>query len=354
MKNPLSKYLQQQLPSSQLKPVLYALGLGFTAAMAALIIGFPAPFLTGPALVVSLAGVLGLPLFMPNFLRNGVFVVIGMTMGAGITPETVASAAKWPLSILMLFAGLIIIMIVSARFLSTLFGYDNHTALLSATPGHLSYVLSLSTETKADIPVLSIVQTMRVLTLTLAVPFIVALIYPDLEPRFGLEGEPITFNGLFIVSSVAVAVGVVLTKLKMPAALLMGGLIVSAFFHVTEILTGIIPLWLTSPAFILMGILIGTRFNGATWTLLRGALTASLVVTGVALLVSGAAALIVGLFIDVPPAHLLIAFAPGGLETMAAMGIMMDANPAFIAAHHVLRIIFLTALIPVALRFIKD
>ncbi|WP_160316300.1 AbrB family transcriptional regulator [Ahrensia marina] len=350
----MAKYFRIQLPPSQLKPVLYALVLGFGSAMAALAIGFPAPFLTGPALVVSLAGVVGVPLFMPNFLRNGVFVVIGMTMGAGVTPETVATAAKWPLSILMLFAGLIVIMIVSARFLRTMFGYDKYTALLSATPGHLSYVLSLSTETKADIPVLSIVQTMRVLTLTLAVPFIVALVYPDLEPRFALEGESITLSGLIIVSSVALCVGLILMKLKMPAALLMGGLIVSAFFHVTEILPGTIPSWLTSPAFILMGILIGTRFNGATWSLLRGALTASLVVTGVALIVSGASALIVGMFIDVPPAHLLIAFAPGGLETMAAMGIMLDANPAFIAAHHVLRIMFLTAIIPIALRFIRD
>lgn len=341
------------MPASQLKPVIYALVLGFTAAFAALKLGLPAPFLTGPALVVSLAGIFGVPLFMPNFLRNGVFMVIGMTMGSGITPETVATAAKWPLSILMLFIGLIVIMAVGAHLLKTMFQYDRHTALLSATPGHLSYVLSLSTETKADIPVLSIVQTMRVLTLTLAVPFIVAIIYPDLEPRFSLDGATVTLSGLFIVASVAVLLGMLFMKLKVPAALLMGGLIVSAFFHVTEIIPGTIPVWLTAPAFILMGILIGTRFNGATWTLLKGALAASFVITSVALVVSGAAALIVGMFIDVPPAHLLIAFAPGGLETMAAMGIMLDANPAFIAAHHVLRILFLTAIVPVALWIIR-
>ena len=50
------------------------------------------------------------------------------------------------------------------------------TARLAAAPGHLSYVLSLSTETRADIALLSVVQSLRVLTLTLLVPLVAALL----------------------------------------------------------------------------------------------------------------------------------------------------------------------------------
>lgn len=349
MTNPFSNLL----PKAKLLPTLFALALGTGGALVAYFLNIPAPWLTGPALVVSIAGIAGVPLFMPDFLRNAVFVVIGMTMGAGITPETVATAAKWPLSIVTLFVGLIIIMFISARLLHSKFGYDRETALLSSAPGHLSYVLSLSTETKADVPVLSIVQTMRVLTLTLAVPFIVSFIYPDLEPRFSFPGAPMTLWSLGVVALLALIFGFGLKRLKVPAALLMGGLLVSSLVHVTETIPGTVPAWLTIPAFTLMGTLIGTRFGGVTWSLLKSVLGASLVMTGIALIVSGAAALLVSLFIDVPPAHLLIAFAPGGLETMAAMGIMLDANPAFIAAHHVLRILFLTIAIPLMLRFSK-
>lgn len=341
------------LPKAKLLPTVFALILGAGGALIAYFLGIPAPWLTGPAFVVSIAGIMGVPLFMPDFLRNAVFIVIGMTMGAGITPETVATAAQWPLSLVALFVGLIIIMLVSTKLLQAKFGYDRETALLSSAPGHLSYVLSLSTETKADIPTLSIVQTMRVLTLTLAVPFIVSFVYPDLEPRFAFPGASMTLWGLGIIAVLALILGLGLKKLKVPAALLMGGLLISSAVHVTEIIPGTVPGWLTIPAFTLMGTLIGTRFGGATWALLRGVLGASLVMTGIALIVSGAAALLVSVFIEVPPAHLLIAFAPGGLETMAAMGIMLDANPAFIAAHHVSRILFLTLAIPLLLRMTK-
>lgn len=341
------------LPKAKLLSALYTLLLGAGGALLAYKLGVPAPWLTGPALIVSIAGIIGIPLFMPDVLRNTVFIVIGMTMGAGITPDTVATIAKWPLSIVTLFVGLIIIMAISTRLLRAVFGYDGETALLAAAPGHLSYVLSLSTETKADIPVLSIVQTMRVLTLTLAVPFIVSFIYPDLEPRFAFPGASMTLWGLAIVAVFALILGLGLKRLKVPAALLMGGLLISAVFHVIEIIPGTVPAWLTIPAFTLIGTLIGTRFSGVTWALLKSVLGASFIMTGIALVVSGAAALFVSLFIDVPSAHLLIAFAPGGLETMAAMGILLEANPAFIAAHHVLRILFLTIAIPLMLRVTK-
>jgi hypothetical protein len=42
----------------------------------------------------------------------------------------------------------------------------------------------------------------------------------------------------------------------------------------------------------------------------------------------------------------MIAFAPGGLETMAALSIMLGADPAFTALHHVYRLLFLTFLVP--------
>ena len=42
----------------------------------------------------------------------------------------------------------------------------------------------------------------------------------------------------------------------------------------------------------------------------------------------------------------IIAFAPGGLETMIAMGSIVDADPTYVALHHIVRILFLTLLVP--------
>lgn len=336
---------------SAFKPALAVVLIGSIGGLAGWLVQAPAPWLLGAALFVSLAAIGGVNVALPNALRDAVFIVIGMTMGAGVTPETVATAAQWPLSLVTLFAGLIAIMAVSTYALRRLFAYDKATATLASAPGHLSFVLSLSTETNANIATLSIVQTMRVLTLTLAVPLVVSLLYPGLEPRFVLDGASMPVWGLAIVGALAIAVGRGLKKLRVPAAYLLGGLFASASLHVTDVLPGVVPAWLTIPAFGLMGTLIGTRFNNTGWRSIRAALGASFASTAIALVISGLAAAFVSLFITVEPAHLLIAFAPGGLETMAAMGIMLGANPAFIAAHHVSRILFLTALIPLVLHW---
>jgi len=47
-----------------------------------------------------------------------------------------------------------------------------------------------------------------------------------------------------------------------------------------------------------------------------------------------------------PVAHVVVAFAPGGLETMVAMGVMLGANPGFIVACHIARLLVLSVLVP--------
>lgn len=331
------------------RPTVQALAIGICGAALAALLHFPAPWLTGPALAVTLAALAGVDVAIPGILRHGCFVVIGMTMGAGVTPETLATARQWPAAILILCAGLIVIMAVSTAALQRLFGLDRITALLSSTPGHLSYVLSLSTETKADTVTVSIIQSIRVLTLTLAVPVVVVMGFSGDQAPLVIAAQSMTAFGLVVTAIVAVIVGGVMLWLNLPAAFLIGALVVSAALHATEAVHGVMPAWLTIPAFTLMGTLIGTRFNGTSWPAVWRALKASTMVTGTAIAVSSALAFVVAAWIGVPPEHVLIAFAPGGLETMAAMGVLLGANPAFVAAHHVSRIMFLTLLMPLVM-----
>ena len=51
--------------------------------------------------------------------------------------------------------------------------------------------------------------------------------------------------------------------------------------------------------------------------------------------------------VGLPPAVLLLAFAPGGVEVMAAIAIETGLEPAFVAAHHVFRLLALTVIVPV-------
>ncbi|MBN2907685.1 MAG: AbrB family transcriptional regulator [Rhodobacteraceae bacterium] len=324
------------------------LAAGTTGAALAALLHVPAPFLTGPALTLTLVALAGWQVALPNRLRDACFVLIGVNIGAGVTPEAVATAIKWPLSLAILTLALIGILWLGAVLLQRLFGFDRMSALLTATPGHLSFVLSLSTDVKADLPRVTMIQTLRVLALTLIVPLLAPLLGSGDLPTLAPTGPTMHPATLLALLGLSLLVGLGLMRLKVPAALLLGGMGLSALGHGTGAISGAVPVELSLPAFVVMGMLIGTRFSGVTPRMVLQSLGAASLLTGFAALVSLGAAALVAYLLGVPMLSALIAFAPGGLETMMAMSLLLDADPAFVAAHHVFRLLVLTVILPVA------
>lgn len=321
------------------------LGIGCTGAALAWLVNFPAPALTGPALLVSLLSVAGLPLVIPAIIRHACFVIIGLTMGTGVTPEVYETARQWPLSFLLLGVSIVTIFVICRQMLQRHWKQDSNTAILSSTPGHLSYILGLSTSTRGDLPTISVIQSTRVLSLTLLVPFAVSLMGFDTS-KMGLPGPQMMVGPLAVSIGLALLFGLLLNRLRIPAALLLGGMGFSTVTHMSGLVVGHVPLYASIPAFMGMGCLIGTRFSGVTLKTLRRAFGAGLAITCVAFVVTIIFALALVQFVDLPLPQVLIAFAPGGVESMAAMAVIMNADPTFVAAHHVWRLVILTFLAP--------
>ena len=102
-----------------------------------------------------------------------------------------------------------------------------------------------------------------------------------------------------------------------------------------------------------MGCLIGTRFRGLNRKGLLGALAAGAVGTLVSCLVAAIGAVIAARLIGLPPSVLLLAFAPGGVEIMAALAVSTGLEPALVAAHHVVRLLILSVAVPLLIVRIK-
>lgn len=335
--------------SPDLKSFILTAIIGCLGALVAFTIGLPAPFLCGPAIAVTAAGLGGLRLSVPKSLRNATFVVVGISMGTSVTPDVIDAAKTWPLSFLAVLVTVVILLYVAYWILHHGFGYDRNTAMLAASPGHLSYIISLTAETKSDLASVSVIQSVRVLALTLAVPLLVE--YLDLvsiDPIVLISPMPPLVLGLTILGSLAV--GWIFMRWRFPAALLLGGVAVSIFIHITGLASGGVPNWLSQPTYIVLGSLIGTRFSRASLRDMRKAFLAGGVVTVAVVLLASIVALLVSRLTGVPINAVMIAFAPGGLETMAAMAVMMHADTAYVGSHHVLRLLFLSVLMPWVLR----
>lgn len=330
-----------------------ALVIGALGALAAIFVGLPAPYLTGPAICVSVAGLLGVKCEIPNLLRDAIFLIIGLALGSSVTPEILEAAKAWPLSLVGMCISITAVMLFGGWMFQHLFHMDRPTAFLSSSPGHLSYVLGFSTDIGANTAVISIIQSIRVLILTLLVPFAVAMFTDaDMGMRAPV-GHVLTPLHLIILAVLGAALGALFIRLNLPAALLLGGMIVSTFGHATSLLPGIVPPAFTTAAFVIMGTLIGTRFSGVTPKLLRSAALGGLVFTVAALAISVVFAAGVSYFTNLHFLDVIIAFAPGGLETMVAMAAIVDADPAYVALHHVARLFFLSALVPLVLTWKK-
>lgn len=322
--------------------------IGIAGAVIASVLGLPAPFLIGPAVAVTVGGLAGLSLSVPHFVRNICFVIVGVSMGSTVTPEIFVAARTWPLSFVMVFVAIVILLYVAAWVLQRVFHYDRTTALLAASPGHLSYVLSLAAEMRCDLRAVSISQSVRVLVLTISVPLIVEVL--DLAGNDVIVLPETMAVPILVAILIASAVfGLLFKRWNFPAAMLLGGVFVSIATHITGTVHGSVPNWLLTPTYILLGSLIGTRFSGVAFADLRVAFVSGLVVTFVVMALAGGIAVFVSYFANVPLDAALIAFSPGGLETMAAMAVMLHADPTYVGAHHVLRLMFLSVLMPLVI-----
>lgn len=331
---------------------LRALAVGSVGAALFHALGLPAAFLTGPAVAVTLVGLLGLRSEIAPLFRNICFGMIGVSIGSSVTPEVVASAITWPLSLVALVLGMVLGLGLCLVALERAFGMDRMTAFLASVPGHLSYVLGLASDTQADLARVAIVQSIRVLLLTLLTPAILSL-WGFGGTGFVPIGAVMAPWALAVSGFGAFGLGVLFWKMRLPAAYLLGGMGASALGHGTGLVPGILPPALTALAFVAMGSLIGTRFSGVRWADLRAGLFGGVVVTLLAALAAGLAAWATSFWMGLSLPMLFLAYAPGGVEIMAAMAVQIGVEPTFVAAHHVARLMVLTVLVPILVLWIK-
>lgn len=328
---------------------LLTIALGALGAALAYALSLPAAILMGPALVVSLACLAGLRLGVSDIVRDICFVALGLSIGSGFDTDASAAILRWPLAFVVLGVALLITMQACQMALIRGFGFDRRSAVLAAAPGHLSFVMGIATSMEIDAGRIAVVQTIRLLALTLIVPFAALAMGFQMEAIALPGGPPGQMGHLAILTVLAVAVGLVFRRIGLPAPLILGAMVVSALGHVTDLTPGGLPVGIVAPAFLVLGTLIGTRFAGMRLTEFRSSLMAGLTTTLIAVTTASAAALPVAYALGIPVAHVLTAFAPGGLETMIALGVTMGASPGFVAACHMMRLLILSVMIPVLL-----
>lgn len=322
------------------------LALGGAGGILAAWLGLPAPWLAGSMAAVAVAALAGLPLDLPPALRNAAFVLIGISMGAGVTPETLAQLRAWPLSLVLLALSVAGTLALGTFWLERLHGWDPATARFAAIPGALSSVLVLAATSRADLPRVALAQSIRLFTLVALMPSVLMLLdgEPTLAPMAALTVSSPGHIAATLAASAALAF--LLERLRVPGGVLLGAMIASAALHGAGLVAGRFPPEILILGFVATGAVIGIRFRGTRLGALIATLPGAVAAVLAALLLSAGFAALGAWLLGLPFGQLWLAFAPGGVEAMAVMAFALHLDVAFVGAHHVVRLIGLNLTSP--------
>src|SRR5258705_8705173 len=151
------------------------LAIGTASGALFLWASLPGGLISGAMIAVGIAAIAGRPLAMPPVLTQSVLVLLGISLGSLVSRQLLQHMGAYPLTIGLLALATFCSTFGSSIYLQRAHGWDQTSAFLAGSPGALSQITMLAIEKGADVPAIAVVQTMRVIILTAALPLLLAL-----------------------------------------------------------------------------------------------------------------------------------------------------------------------------------
>lgn len=316
--------------------------------------GFPAGWLAGSMLFVAVAAIAGRPAHVPQPLARSIFIVIGISLGAVVTPETLRGIASWPASVAVLMVSVVAVTAVNATYLSFVHGWDRVSAFLASAPGALSQVVIVSTQFDADVRGIAVVQSLRVVILAVAMPAVIAMMglaAPAPLPSAVAADNPMLEYAVLVVVSTLAAFG--LERIRFRGGLMFGAMIASAILHGAGLINVTMPWWIAAVAMCGLGAISGARFANTGLPLLMRYLGAALGSFVVSVGVAGIFAFGLIMLSSFRAADVIVSFAPGALDVIMILALALHLDPIYVGAHHLLRFLLISMALPVGARILR-
>ena len=333
---------------------LVTLALAAVGAAAAWAVEMPLPLLLGPMFACLFAALAGVPLKGVSPVSNAMRPVLGVAVGAALTPALFGRLGEMALSIALIPPFILAIGLVGYSYFRRLWGFDHATSYYGAMPGGLQDMAIFGEEAGADVRALALIHTTRVLVIVSAMPFLLTWIWglslsgPPGEPA---SSVPLHEYAIMLVCAVTGWWGGV--RLGLFGAPIIGPLIVAGAASMAGFLHHRPPAEAMQFAQFFLGLGIGVKYAGITVAEIRRILTASI---GYCLLLAVLSVIFAEIVIQTGlagPMEAIIAFAPGGQAEMVLLAIIAGTDIAYVVTHHLVRILVVILGAPLAARFLK-
>ncbi len=326
------------------------IAIGAAGGLAFLAVGVPAGAMSGAMAAIALVG--AFPALADKTIgqlnaatRYVAMLVSGVSIGASVTLDTLRNILAYPASVLGMMV-CVVTMVFFSSWISMRFSrWDRETAVLSAVPGAMAYILSIVMTSGANAPRVVAVQMFRVFFLVALVPLLIS------QSGVALTSITARHSDTFLVFALECAagglVGWLLTKLKVAGGMMLGAMFVSGGLHAAGVATGRAPTFFLIAGQVLIGCWSGSRFAGFDWASLLRDGPSMLASIAVSILVSAGFASAMAEMLHQPFGATFLAYSPGGFEAMTVLAMALGLDPFYVAAHHLARFFLLNLGVPI-------
>ena len=332
-----------------LKKSSMTLGLATLGTLIFWVLKLPLPFLFGPMTACLIAALVHAPMAGFGQISVAARTILGVAVGASITPSLFAELPKMAASIMLIPFFIILIALVGVPFFRKVCGFDDKTAFYAAMPGGLQDMILFGTEAGADPRTLSLIHGTRVLIIVTLAPIFLTVFYDaELTNPIGQPASELPVHELLLMVMAAFVGWKGGERLGLFGASILGPMILTAALSLGDFIHARPPREAILAAQYFIGCGIGVKFVGVTWAELRRVVAAGVAyVVILAILAAGFTAVVTTLGLG-QPLEAFLAFAPGGQAEMTVLAIVSGADLGFVITHHLTRIVLVIIGAPIA------
>lgn len=312
------------------------------------VLHFPIPWILGPmSFMILYKAIAHRKMIVSTRAYNGGLATLGIYFGLSFTSETFSTVYPYILPFLLTTALLLSISVINSIFITRFIKIDPMTSVFGSIPGGLFEMVAASHSLNANSAMVTIFQTVRLLTVVFIVPVIVTQFFVrNSEASYELikNSSNVPLHS-YLWLCIAVVVGWLLRN-KLPAAYVVGPLAVTALLGVLGVGLPSIASWFLIIAQVTVGMKMGNNIKlrdikfGGKYCGLYLLLTIFLIG------ISFGFGYVFALFSDLDLPTAMLSLAPGGIVEMVLTADSIGADPAVVSSLQLIRLLFIILLVP--------
>ncbi len=330
------------------RPRLVALAAATLGAVVFVVLRLPIPLLLGPMLGCLLVALAGAKLQGMGIIGVLMRTVLGVAIGASVTPEFIHEVPKYAPTLLLVPVFVLIIAAIGYPFFRKVMGFDHATSYYSSMPGGLQDMLIFGEQAGGDVRAMSLIHATRVLVIVSFAPFFLTWAYDlNLNAAPGARVSTMDPVQMVLLAVAAIAGWKIAERINLFGASILGPMFLTAALSLAGIITTRPPAEMIWAAQFFIGISVGANYSGITARELRVYVSAGVAYS---LLLAMLSLVVIEAIFLISPANdldVILAFLPGGQAEMVIIALVAGADIAFVVAHHLTRVLLVIMLAPV-------